>query len=84
MIIKNLARLADWAQQQAAECGALDGLPPAVADHCVCSIASVIWRHGFGQQLKPGDDWSIVLEMYTPEKIAEIVREAVATARPRR
>jgi hypothetical protein len=30
--------------------------------------------------LEPGADWSILLEMYGPEEIAKVVKEAIKTA----
>ena len=80
MIIQNAARLDDWCAEHAEKCGALAGLTPRVADHCVSSLGAVLWRHARGMGLEPGADWSILLEMYGPEEIAKVVKEAIKTA----
>lgn len=76
MIIETLARLTDWAAAQAAESGALAGMNRHQASAAVEAIAGTIWRHAIGQGLRPGDDWGWILEMYGPDRMAEIVRAA--------
>ena len=76
MIIENLARLTDWAAAQAAASGALDGLSRPQASAAVEALAGTVWRHAIGQGLRPGDDWGWVLEMYGPDRVAEIVAAA--------
>jgi hypothetical protein len=72
--IKNLAGVLAWVDTQSA------GVPwhsdERLARFALEDIASVIARHANGQGLSWGDDWSIVLEQYTPEKMKEIAEES--------
>lgn len=76
MIIENLAKLTEWAAAQAAASGALDGFDRRTAAAAVEALGGVIWRHGIGQGLRPGDDWSWLLELYGPDRIGEIIAAA--------
>ena len=80
MKIDTLAQLVNWAAAQAADI--VQGLPPAQAGKAVEDIAGVIWRHGFGQGLRPGDDWGWILAQYEPPRLREIV--AASTEPPSR
>jgi len=77
MRINNLRQLCDWAQDHAA--ASLAGLPAAQAATAVEDIAGVIWRHAFGQGLRPGDDWGWILDQYDAGRIAAIVAESTGT-----
>jgi hypothetical protein len=70
MIINTLAQLTDVC----AEATEAAGCDPVFAT----AVASVIARHAMGQGLKYCDDWGWILEMYDPERIREICREAGA------
>jgi hypothetical protein len=80
MKIDTLAQLVNWAAAQAAD--SVQGLPPAQAGKAVEDIAGVIWRHGFGQGLRPGDDWGWILAQYDSQRLREIV--AASTEPPSR
>lgn len=82
MIIDNLASVCDWCAREMAECGALDSLEPAAAARAVEDAAGVIWRHAFGQGLKPRDDWGWILEMYGPDRLRMIAAESVESHKP--
>ena len=73
MIIKSAKTLADWAEAAA---GAMLPSDPDLRVSTVGAICSVVWRHARGQGLELGHDWGWVLELYTPQKLAEIVAEA--------
>jgi hypothetical protein len=77
MKIDTLAQLVNWAAAQAADI--VQGLPPAQAGKAVEDIAGVIWRHAFGQGLRPGDDWGWILAQYDSQRLREIV---AASAEP--
>jgi hypothetical protein len=80
--IMNLAGLLAWVDSQSA------GVPwhsdERLARFALEDISSVIARHGRGQGLDWGDDWSIVLEQYTLEKMKEIAEESAKTHDKRR
>lgn len=79
MKIDTLTQLVNWAAAQAADI--VEGLPPAQAGKAVEDIAGVIWRHGFGQGLRPGDEWGWILAQYDSQRLREIV---AASAEPTR
>ena len=74
IIIGNLAGILAWVDSQSG------GIPwhsdERLARFALEDITSVICRHGEGQGLGWGDDWSIVLELYTPAKMREIADES--------
>jgi hypothetical protein len=74
IFINNLAGLVAWVDSQSA------GVPwhsdERLARFALEDIASVIARDARGQGLGWGDDWSIALKQYTPEKMKEIAEES--------
>ena len=78
MIFNTTAEIYDWCCDNGA--AAVAGLDPEAAEHALRCMVSVIWRHGRGQGLQLGDDWGIVVEMYSGEELAKIVQAAAESS----
>jgi hypothetical protein len=75
MRIDSLPQLHDWVTDQTR--GIVAGLPPAQAAEVVESAAGVIWRHAFGQGLRPGDDWGWILAQYDQSQLQAVAAAAL-------